>query len=400
MPFAPHTIRADFPLLRSHDERGRLIYFDNAATSLKPDPVIAAVTAYLSEYSANIHRGQHELSERATVAYEAARRRIARFLGATSSEVVFVRGATEGVGLVAAGLDLSPDDNVVATLLEHHSNLLPWRARCAVRPAPVLASGLPDLAAAEALIDDRTRLVTVTLCSNVTGVWVPVADWAKMAQRHGLPLLVDAAQAAAHDRIDVSALDCDFLVLSGHKLCGPPGAGVLYGKHEALSALRPVMIGGGSAASVSADMSYVLRDVPWRLEAGTPDIAAVIGLGAAASYMEDIGLDAIVTHEEALTRALDEVVSSIPGLCAVRPEEGVRRAPICAFTTSAGPSVDWLSRVLSDTYGILTRAGHHCAHPFHESAGLSGGTLRASLAFYNTVEEVARFGDALRSLLR
>ena len=163
MPFAPHTIRADFPLLRSHDERGRLMYFDNAATSLKPDPVIAAVTAYLSEYSANIHRGQHELSERATVAYEAARRRIARFLGATSSEVVFVRGATEGVGLVAAGLDLSPDDNVVATLLEHHSNLLPWRARCAVRPAPVLASGLPDLAAAEALIDDRTRLVTVTL---------------------------------------------------------------------------------------------------------------------------------------------------------------------------------------------------------------------------------------------
>ncbi len=389
-------LRDDFPMLR-HRGEPPLVHFDNAATSLKPRPVIDAVHAYLSEYAANVHRGHHALVDRASVEYERSRQSVARFVGARAAEIVFVRGTTEAANLVASGLALGPGDNVVSTVLEHHSNLLPWRARCAVRAAPLTPAGLPDLEAAEALVDDHTRLVAVTACSNVTGVVVPVAEWATMAHRHGLPLFVDAAQAVAHRRIDVEALDCDYLAFSGHKTLGPTGAGALYGKREALERLTPASLGGGAVANVAPDLSYELRELPWRLEAGTPDIAAVIGLGAAIDYLDAIGMDAIERREQVLCEALDACVSRLPGLTPCRPADGVARAPILSMTeTAMGAEV--LSRVLSDTFGILTRAGHHCAHPLHAHLGL-GATLRVSLAFYNTEEELLRLRDALASLL-
>lgn len=386
-------VRADFPLLRQP-----IVYLDSAATSLKPQVVIEAVREYLSDYSGNVHRGQHALSERASRAYEASRERVARFIGARASEVVFVRGTTEAINVVAAGLQLAPDDNVVATVLEHHSNLLPWRTRCAVRLAPLLDSGLPDLAAAEAAIDERTRIVAVSGCSNVTGARVPVAQWAAMAHRHGVPLLVDAAQSAAHWALDVEALGCDYLAFSGHKLLAPPGVGVLYGQREALARLVPSSLGGGCVTRVGADLSYELRELPWRLEAGTPDIAAVIGLGAAIEYLDDLGMDAIAGREADLRARLDAELAALPGLRLLLPTG--ERAPLLSLCEQVpAMGAEYLARVLGDSFGIMTRAGHHCAHPLHAALGLPA-TLRVSLAFYNSEDELGRLGAALRGILR
>lgn len=395
--FPIDRVRADFPWLVEH-AAGR-IAADNAATSLKPRSVIDAVAGYLGEYAGNVHRGHHGLSERASSAYEASRQTLARWLGARRAEIVFVRGTTEAINLVAAGLGLQPSDNVIATRLEHHSNLLPWSARCRLRLAPLDEHGLPDLAAAEALIDEQTRLITVTACSNVTGVRVPVRAWADMAHRHDLPLLVDAAQALAHERIDVVALDCDFLAASGHKALGPTGAGVLYGKREALEWLSPLLYGGGAVGQVGGDGSFELREVPWRFEAGTPDIAAAIGLAAAIDYLDELGMDAIARHEDELAMALDEVIATIPELEVVSAGRGLARAPLLTLRPrDASMSAEVLARVLADSFGVLTRAGHHCAHPLHEALGL-GSTLRISLAFYNTLDEVSRIAEALRSSL-
>jgi cysteine desulfurase/selenocysteine lyase len=393
-------VRSDFPLLRESTGATPIAYFDNAATSLKPAVVIDAVTGYLRDYSANIHRGQHTLSQRASIEYESCRERVARFIGARTAEIVFVRGATEAANLVASSLRFAPGDNVVATVLEHHSNLLPWRTRAEVRLAPMTGSGLPDVEVAEALCDERTRLVTVTACSNVTGVQVPIRAWADMAHRRGVAIFVDAAQAIAHSAIDVLELDCDYLAFSGHKLLGPPGAGVLYGTREALERLESPLLGGGSVSRVEADLSYELRDLPWRLEAGTPDIAAVIGLGAAIDYLDRIGMEEIAAHERALDRFLAEHIDVLPELTTHGPSGGVARAPITSFSLrSSALSADYLSRVLSDSYGIMTRAGHHCAHPLHAALGVNG-TLRVSLALYNTEEELMRLRDALVALLR
>ncbi|MFZ6179201.1 aminotransferase class V-fold PLP-dependent enzyme [Nannocystis pusilla] len=398
MLFDVDRLRDDFPLLQRSSEHAPIVYLDNAATTLKPRPVIEAVRGYLADYSGNVHRGQHALADRATEAYEDSRRRVARFLGARASEVVFVRGTTEAIGLVAGGLGLQPGDNVVVSALEHHSNLLPWRTRCDVRVVPLDAAGLPSLAAAEAAIDGRTRLLAVTACSNVTGVYVAVQDWAALAHRHGLPLLVDAAQLAAHRGIDVQGLQCDYLALSGHKLFAPPGSGVLYGTQAALERLAPANLGGGCVKHVGLDLDYELREVPWRLEAGTPDIAAAIGLGAAVEYLADIGLDAIEDHEDALRELLDAEVATLPGLHDHSP--AATRAPMLTVTAKDGAlGSEYVARVLSDTFGVMTRAGHHCAHPLHAALGLPA-TLRASLAFYNTEADVLRLRDGLRALLR
>lgn len=389
--------RAEFPWLTEH-AAGR-IAADNAATSLKPRVVIDAVARYLAEYAGNVHRGHHALSERASAAYEQARHTIARFVGARRSELVFVRGTTEAINLVAAGMGLAPGDNVVATMLEHHSNLLPWRARAELRLAPLDERGLPDLAAAEACIDARTRLVAVTACSNVTGVRVPVRAWADMAHRHGVPILVDAAQALAHERLDVVELDCDFLAVSGHKALGPTGAGVLVGKRERLEALAPLLYGGGAVGHVDLDGGFELRELPWRLEAGTPDIAAVIGLGAAITWLDELGMEAITEHEARLVAALDEQIAGMPELEVVRVGPGLARAPLLALRPrDRAMGAEVLARVLADGFGVLTRAGHHCAHPLHAALGL-GPTLRISLAFYNTLDEVERIAEALRRAL-
>jgi cysteine desulfurase/selenocysteine lyase len=396
--FPIDRVRSDFPWLVEH-AAGR-IAADNAASSLRPRAVIDAVARYLGEYGGNVHRGHHALAERASSAFEASRQAVARLLGARRAEIVFVRGTTEAINLVAAGLGLEPDDNVVATRLEHHSNLLPWSARCRLRMVPLDEQGLPDLAAAEAAIDDRTRLIAVTACSNVTGVRVPIRAWADMAHRQGLPLLVDAAQALAHEPLDVVALDCDFLAASGHKALGPTGAGVLYGKREALEWLSPLVYGGGGVDKVLGDGSFELREVPWRFEAGTPDIAAVIGLGAAVEYLDALGMDAIAGHEARLRTALDESIASLPEIEVVSGRPGLARAPLLTLRPrDASMSAEVLARMLADSFGVLTRAGRHCAHPLHEALGI-GSTLRISLAFYNTLDEVSRIADALTTALR
>lgn len=389
--------RGDFPIL-SREVAGRpLVYFDNAATSLTPECVIEAVANYYRRHGGNIHRGKHLLSEEASDLYEASRRQAAGFIGSTVAEVVFVRGTTEAINLVAAGLQLQEGDNVVGTVLEHHSNILPYSSRCSYRAAGLLDNGLPDLEEARRLIDDRTRLVAVSHCSNVTGVVVPVKAWAAMAHSMGVPLLVDAAQSAGHLTLDVHDLDCDFLAFSGHKACGPTGAGVLFGKRAQLERLVPPALGGGAVSRVDPDYSHQLRTLPWRLEAGTPDIAAVIGLGAALSYLDRIGLDRIHRHNQRLCAALDKVVASLDGAVRLSPAPGVERVPIASFTLPVNTSLDRLSRILSDSHGVMTRAGHHCAHPLHAYFDAEG-SLRVSLQFYNTEEELERFAEAMRSL--
>ncbi|HEY3359555.1 MAG TPA: cysteine desulfurase [Polyangia bacterium] len=396
----PAVVRPHFPVLERVVGGRPLVYFDNAASALKPRPVIDAVSTYLACCSANIHRGRHLLSEEASELYEASRDKVARFFNAQRSGVIFVRGATEAINVVAAGMRLRPADNVVGTVLEHHSNILPWRCRCEYRGAPLTPAGLPDLAAAEALIDEQTRLVTVTGGSNVTGVAVPVRPWADMAHRHGLPLLVDAAQAASHGRCDVHQYDCDFFAASGHKMCGPTGIGVLIGKETWLERLDPIPLGGGSVSLVRPDFSYELRDLPWRLEAGTPNIAGAIGLGAAVDYLEAIGVERIERRNRELRRCLDEQVAGIPGLVTLRPAPGADRTCIVAVADAAQRlAPDYFSRVLSDSFGIMVRGGHHCAHPLHAHFGLPG-SLRLSLQFYNTEEEIAYVSEALRQTIR
>ena len=399
--FDVNKVRQDFPLLTRQAAGRPIVYFDNAATSLKPQKVVDAVTRYMVYSTANIHRGNHTLAQEASIAYENVREKAARFIRCSSQEVIFVRGATEGINLVAAGMNLQKDENVVGTLLEHHSNILPWKSRCGYRAASLLPSGLPDPDATSSLIDEKTRLLAITSCSNVTGVTVPVKPWAELAHRHNVPLLVDAAQSGAHHKLDVGEMDCDFLVLSGHKMCGPTGAGILYGKEEYLMKLIPAFLGGGTVSLVHPDYSYELRELPWRFEAGTPDIAAVLGLGAAIDYLEDIGFDAIEQHMSKIRAALVDLFSSIKGIRVFQPiDTGIPRACMVSLTEASGTfPPDYMSRILSDTFGIMTRSGHHCAHPLHDSFGVKG-SLRVSLLFYNTLEEVAYLGDALRKVLK
>lgn len=387
------SLREQFPTLaRPHGPEG-ITYFDNAASSLRPMPVIEAVTAYYTGNGANVHRGRHFLSEEASELYEGCRQRVARFLNAASAEIVFVQGTTQGINLVAGGLGLKAEDNVVGTMLEHHANVLPFSRACTYRAAALGKDGLPDVEAARALVDENTRLLTVTHLSNVTGAIVPIGPWSALAREKGIPLLVDAAQAASHLRLDVQELDCDFLVFSGHKIFAPSGVGILYGRMEALEALTPPWLGGGAVSRVEPDGSFHLRDVPWRFESGTPPIASVLGLDAALRFVESIGISVIHGRTNQLAAYLFDAVAKVPELQPIEFDPGAERAPIISFT---GLRPDVAARILSDSYGVASRGGHHCAHPFHEHLGVSG-SLRYSLHFYNTEAEIDHAVSALAS---
>lgn len=391
-------LRADFPLLSRRIEGKAITYLDSAATSLKPRAVIDAIGRYYAEQSANVHRGKHTLSEEASEAFEDARQVIASFLGASAREVVLTSGTTEAVNLVALGLPLAPGDNVVTTLQDHHSTLVPWFERAEVRVCPVGHDGVVEPERLLSLVDERTRVVAVGHASNATGAVQDVESIVRGAKERGALVLLDGAQATPHLPVDVKQLGCDFYAFSGHKVLGPTGIGALYGTRDALDALRPAHLGGGMVDLVTAT-GWTPKPVPFRFEAGTPNIAGAIGLAAALRYLKRVGWERVVEHERALTRALVAGVADLPGTRLLGPEPGAERLPLASLVIESDRvAPDHVAMMLSDTHKVMARSGHHCCHPYFDGLGTTGA-LRLSAGFYNTVDEIEAATAALRELL-
>ena len=390
--------RADFPLLRRSLDDCPLTYLDSASTTPKPDCVIDAVTRFYREHTANVHRGVHVLSEETTDAFERARQEVASFINASPAEIVFTRNSTEGINLVAHGLRLNEADEVVITALEHHSNFLPWRLHARAVPVGLGPDGTPLYEEINARLSPRTRLVSLAHVSNTLGVEAPVQSWIAAARERGIPILLDASQSASHLPLDVKALDCDFLVFSGHKLLGPSGIGVLYGKRERLEALRPYQVGGGMVKR-HGDDTYALQDIPWRFEAGTPNIEGAIGLGAAVAYLRRIGMDAVHSHSLDLGRHLVEQLESIPNTEILgRSVPLEHRLGLATFVVkAAGLGQENVARLLCDRYQILVSGGFHCAHILHDRMRLDG-TVRASTHVFNTRNDIDLLAGAIREI--
>jgi len=391
--------RADFPLLQRRIDGQLITHLDSASTAPKPQAVIDAVVQYYRDCSANVHRGVHVLSEEATAAFEHTRQEVASFLNASASEIVFTRNSTEGINLVAHGLNLGPGDEVVVTALEHHANFMPWRVSARAVPVGLGPDGVPHYDEIDSHLRAATRLVALAQVSNTLGVVAPLAQWIAAAHARNVPVLVDASQSASHLPIDVRALDCDFLVLSGHKLLGPSGVGVLYGKRERLDALRLYQVGGGMV-TYHGDDRFAVQDVPWRFEAGTPNIEGVIGLGAAIAYLRRIGMAAVAAHSQALGRHLVEGLRAIPGTRILADSAPLaERIGLATFTVNApGLGAEGVARALCDRRQILVSGGYHCAHILHHRLQLAG-TVRASTHVFNTHAEIDRLLAALRELV-
>jgi cysteine desulfurase / selenocysteine lyase len=400
LPYNVEAVRADFPILhQEHHADVPLVFLDNAASSQKPVQVIEAMNAYYRGYHANVHRGIHKLSEAATAAYEEARNKVQRFIHARSRrEIIFTRGTTEGINLVAqtwGRANLKAGDVVVSTVMEHHSNIVPWQILAAekgftIEYIPVLPDGTLDLEVLRGWLNALpVKLVTMMHASNVLGTVNPVADVAQMAHEAGALLLVDAAQSIPHMPLDVQALDCDWLVFSGHKMAGPTGIGVLYGKRDLLEAMPPWM-GGGDMISTVTLAGSTWNELPYKFEAGTPAIAEVIGLGAACDYLSALGMDKIHQHEQAITAYALERLAEIPGLTVYG--QAAQRGAVTAFTLDGIHAHD-VAQML-DAEGVAVRAGHHCAMPLHTYLNVPA-TARASFYLYNTTQEV----DALVAAL-
>ncbi|MDP3798467.1 MAG: cysteine desulfurase [Polaromonas sp.] len=391
-------LRQDFPILHRTVHGKPLVYLDNAATSQKPRYVIECEARYYAELNANIHRGVHSLSQQATEAYEAARDTVRRFIhAARREEIVFVRGTTEAINLVAAsyGQRLRPGDEILITEMEHHSNIVPWQLLCertgaVLRVAPIDDAGELRLDAFERLLGPATRIVALTQLSNALGTLNPVQRLVALAHAVGAVVLVDGAQAVAHLPVDVQALDCDFYAFSGHKLYGPTGIGVLYGKAALLDAMPPWQGGGDMIREVTfARTTY--NDLPYKFEAGTPHIAGGIALGAAIDYVGMVGLPAIAAHEQALLAYATERAAGMAGLRLIGTARD--KASILSFTVEGVHPHD-VGTILDDE-GVAVRAGHHCAMPVMAHFGVPA-TVRASFALYNTVEEVDVLMRAIR----
>jgi cysteine desulfurase/selenocysteine lyase len=402
-PIDVERIRQDFPLLQQRVRGKPLVYLDNAATSQKPQSVIDAVTRFYTSENANIHRGVHYLSERATDAYDQVREKVARFLNARSSrEIIFTRGTTEGINLVAQSygrLALKPGDDIVITAMEHHSNIVPWQLVCEqtgarLRAAPFNDAGELDVDAFERLLTDRTRLVSVVHVSNALGTVNPVKRLIALAHDRGIPVLLDGAQSAPHLGVDVQELDCDFFAFSGHKLFGPTGVGVLFGRESLLEQMPPYQGGGDMIATVTLERS-TWAPLPAKFEAGTPMIAQVMGLGAALDYVMDLGLERISTWEQQLLSYATERIIGIEGLTLIGTAE--HKASILGFTLKGVHPHD-IGAILDDS-GVAIRAGHHCAQPVMRHYGIPA-TARASFAFYNTRDEADILADALMQVRR
>jgi cysteine desulfurase/selenocysteine lyase len=384
-------IREDFPILNKNIRGKKLVYLDNAATSQKPQAVIDAMTRYYEEENSNIHRGVHYLSDRATQAYEEARAKVQHFLNASRlQEIVFVRGTTEGINLVAQSFgraNVQAGDEVLITGLEHHSNIVPWQILCQeknanLRVVPINDKGEVIFAEYENLLTERTKIVSLAHVSNSLGTINPVKEMIAMAHSRGIPVLIDGAQAVPHMKVDVNDLDCDFYVFSGHKTFGPTGVGVLYGKAELLDRMPPYQGGGDMIKSVTFEKT-IYNDIPFKFEAGTPNIAGGIGIGVALDYLSALDRDAISRHESNLLSYATQELLSVEGVRIIGTAS--QKAAVLSFVIEGIHPHD-IGTILDDE-GIAIRTGHHCAQPVMQRFGVAA-TARASFAMYNTEEEV------------
>lgn len=400
-PVSVESCRFHFPLLRRQVNGKPLVYLDNAATSQKPQVVIDALMRYYYEENSNIHRGVHYLSERATESYEAARLKVQRFLNARSvKEIIFVRGTTEAINLVAASYgrtNLREGDEVVITAMEHHSNIVPWQMVCEekgarLRVVPINDAGELLLDEYEKLLTDRTRIVAVTHVSNALGTINPVKSIVATAHARGIPVLVDGAQAVPHMRVDVQDLGCDFYAFSAHKMFGPTGVGILYGREELLEAMPPYQGGGDMIKSVTFEKT-LYNDLPFKFEAGTPNIAGGIGLGAAIDYVLGMDMNSVMAYEHELLHYATQKLLEVPGLRIIGTAK--EKAGVISFVLEGVHPHD-IGTIL-DYEGIAIRTGHHCAQPVMQRFGIPA-TARASFAFYNTKDEVDVLVRAVRKV--
>jgi cysteine desulfurase/selenocysteine lyase len=397
-PFDVEAVRRQFPVLSQRPHGKRLAFLDSGATAQKPQAVIDAVGHFYSHDNSNVHRGVYDLAERATAAFEGARKTIARYVGAEPREIIFTRGTTEGVNLVAqtyGRAHVGPGDEILVTGMEHHSNIVPWQMLAAEKGAklvvvPVDDRGEVHLADFERLIGPRTRIVAVTQVSNVLGTVNPVKEIARLAHARGVPVLVDGAQAMAHGKVDVRDLDADFYVFSGHKMFGPTGIGVLYGRARLLEAMPPWQGGGDMILSVSFEGTK-FNTIPYKFEAGTPDAAGAVGLAAAIDWLEGLDRDGVEAHERDLLDYATRRLGEIPGLRVIGTAPG--KAPVISFVMEGVHPHD--VGTIVDREGVAVRAGHHCAQPLMERFGVPA-TIRASFALYNTREDVDQLVRALQ----
>ncbi|MCX8200491.1 MAG: cysteine desulfurase [Candidatus Caldarchaeum sp.] len=401
MSLNPKLIRKDFPIFQKNDN---LIYFDSAATSQKPIQVIEAVADFYRKFNANVHRGVYRLSVEATEAYEGSRRKVAQFINAANSrEVVFVRNTTEALNLVAHSIGINQmkkGGKIVLTMMEHHSNIVPWQLvskimNHRIEYIPFDGEGYLDLSVADKILRDAD-VFSFVHASNVLGTVNDVKLLCRMAHDHGALAVVDAAQSVPHMPVDVQDIGCDFLAFSGHKMLGPTGIGVLYGRYELLDGMEPFMGGGEMIKEVHLDRS-VWNDVPWKFEAGTPNIAGAVGLGAAVDYLRGLGMENVRTHEHMLTAKALELLAELKHVKIYGPENPKHRCGLVAFNLGDIHPHDLATYL--DNHGICVRAGHHCAMPIHTRLGLSAST-RASFFVYNTVEELEIFQEVLKKAVK
>ncbi|MBX3750214.1 MAG: cysteine desulfurase [Opitutaceae bacterium] len=407
MPTWPN-VRADFPVLHQQVNGKPLVYLDNGATSQKPRPVIDALVRYYEGYNSNVHRGLHALSMRATDAYEGARARVAKFINAADpAEVIFTRGTTESINIVARSwghAHLKPGDVVLATGMEHHSNLVPWQqaakaAGATFQYVPVLGSdaeGGLDLAALDRLLTPQVKVFAFTHISNTLGTINPATELCRKARAVGAVTVIDAAQSIGHVPLDVRQLDCDFLAFSGHKMCGPTGIGVLYGRRALLDKLAPDETGGGMVVTVNYE-GATWKPAPERFEAGTPNVADAIALGAACDYLDALGRDKIAAHDAQLARYAMKHLSDLPGIRIIGPKSGAPRSGLVSFAFEGVHAHDIVT--FADEDGVALRGGHHCNQPLMRHLGLTS-TTRASFYLYNTEQEIDILVASLRRILK
>jgi len=398
MIFNIEQIRADFPILHQQIYKKPLVYLDNAASTQKPRQVIDVIRHYYEHDNCNIHRGVHYLSVKATEAYEEARKEIRQFINARNThEIIFTKGATESLNLVASTFGkryLAAGDEVVTTIMEHHSNFVPWQQMCLERGARLRFAGINDrgeldLAGLKSLVNEKTRLIALTHVSNVLGTINPLKEVIEFAHLHNIPVLVDGAQGVSHVQVDVQELDCDFYCFSGHKMYAPMGIGVMYGKEKYLEELPPYQFGGEMIKEVHLDHT-TFNDLPFKFEAGTPNVEGVLGLQAAVSYLTSLGMPEIARYEHDLLKYATEKLSGIEGMkfFGTSPQ----KASVISFLI--GDIHPYDAGMIIDKMGIAVRTGHHCAQPLIEFLGIPG-TVRASFSFYNTFEEIDRLAEAI-----